>query len=79
MTVVTIKKVDETTISVDSDTKGVLNELSDFFSFYAPGYRYDKRFQNHIWDGRIRLVNIRASTAPQGLTSNIIKFCSDRG
>ena len=79
MSTLTIKKIDETTISVSSDTKGVINELSDFFSFYAPGYKYDKRFQNHIWDGRIRLVNLRTETAPQGLTSNIIKFCNDRG
>lgn len=79
MSTLTIKKIDETTISVSSDTKGVINELSDFFSFYAPGYKYDKRFQNHIWDGKIRLVNLRTETAPQGLTSNIIKFCNDRG
>lgn len=79
MSTLTIKKIDETTISISSDTKGVINELSDFFSFYAPGYKYDKRFQNHIWDGKIRLVNLRTETAPQGLTSNIIKFCNDRG
>lgn len=77
MSEIYIKKIDETTMLVDGD-RGALQEMSDYFSFMADGYRYAKAFRNHMWDGRIRLVNLRNSTTLVGLYAHIIKFCADR-
>ena len=37
---------------------GIANELSDFFSFFVPGYKYMPAFRNKVWDGKIRLFNV---------------------
>ncbi len=72
-----IKKIDETTMLVDGESY-VLRELSDYFSFYSEGWKYDKRVRNHLWDGKIRLVNLKTKTTLVGLYSHIVKFCADR-
>ena len=77
MSEIYVKKIDETTMLVDGD-RGALQEMSDYFSFMADGYRYAKAFRNHMWDGRIRLVNLRNNTTLVGLYAHIIKFCADR-
>lgn len=78
MTTLYVKKINETTLKFACDDVGVHYELSDYFSFYAPGYKYDPRFKNHIWDGKIHLANATKQTAPVGLRQQIQKFCTDR-
>ena len=78
MTTLYVKKIDETTLKFACDDVGVHYELSDYFRFYAPGYKYDPRFRNHLWNGKIMLVSASKQTAPVGLRQQIQKFCTDR-
>jgi hypothetical protein len=68
--------VNETYIKVDC-SNGIKKELSDFFSFFAPGYKFMPLYKNKIWDGKIRLFESN-STIYLGLLSYLTAFCKDR-
>lgn len=72
------KKINETYIQLASDDYSILKELSDYYSFYAEGYRFNPKFRNGMWNGQIKLVNLRAMTTLTGLIPSIAKFCADR-
>ena len=57
-TIIKIKKKNHAMIVIDSEPS-VLNELSDFFTFYVPGYKFMPAYKNKVWDGKIRLFDIR--------------------
>ena len=73
---VTLSKVNETFIRVEC-SGGVRQELNEFFSFYAPGYKFMPLYKNRMWDGKIRLFN-KNSTMYAGLLPYIASFCRDR-
>lgn len=54
-------------------------ELSEEFTFYAPGYKFSPKFRNKVWDGKIRLVNSMTGVCYAGLAKRIKKFCDTRG
>ena len=73
---VTLSKVNETFIKVEC-SGGIRQELNEFFSFYAPGYKFMPLYKNRMWDGKIRLFN-KNSTMYSGLLPYITSFCKDR-
>ena len=79
MSTVFVKKIDESHIKFDSDDRGVLMEMNDYFSFFAPGYKFSPQYQRHFWDGKTRLCNMHTHTALLGLRSRIKDFCLKRG
>lgn len=79
MTTVYVKKINESNMMFDSDEQGVIYEISEAFSFFAPGYKYDRRFRNHMWDGRIHLANARTRLMPLGLIGELKRFCEHYG
>jgi superfamily II DNA or RNA helicase len=68
----------ETFIQIRFDDYGVEQELSDYFTFFAPGYRYMQKFKNKMWDGKIRLYNQRSKTIYKGLLTDVMKFLKNR-
>lgn len=54
-------------------------ELSEEFTYYAPGYKFSPKFRNKVWDGKIRLVNSMTGLCYAGLARRIKKFCDTRG
>lgn len=77
MDTITIKHLDNINLGILCDTDQKL-ELKDFFSFYAHGYKYDKRYRDGKWDGKISLFNLKTQKLPIGLLYKIKKFCDDR-
>lgn len=75
MTTVYVKKINESNMMFDSDEQGVIYEISEAFSFFAPGYKYDRRYRNSIWDGRIHLANAKTRLMPLGLIDELKRFC----
>lgn len=57
---------------------GIANELSDFFSFYVPGYKFMPAYKNRVWDGKIRLFNIQKMELPVGLYPFLSEFVKPR-
>lgn len=58
---------------------GFAYELSDYFSFYVPGYRYMPAYKNKVWDGKIKLFNRMTGELNAGLYVYLVKFCQERG
>lgn len=54
---------------------GILMELSDQLTFFKDNYKYDPKFRNRLWDGKIRLVNRMTRLVYAGLAQKIKKFC----
>lgn len=57
----------------------IAQELSEFFTFFVPGYQFVPAFRNRVWDGKIRLFNLQVSTLYLGLLDYVETFCESRG
>ena len=62
---------------VDCD-RGPAQELSEYFSFYVPGYKFMPAYRNKVWDGKIRLYNSLTNELNAGLFHYLRKFCAER-
>lgn len=56
----------------------VAEGLKDYFSFRPPGYQYDKRFKNRVWDGYIRIFSPWKRVLYVGLLGYLLKYAKDR-
>lgn len=72
-----LKFVDYTNMKIIAD-QGIIQELSDKFTFEVPGAKFSPRVKMKIWDGKIALINRLSSTTLMGLASRIKKFCDER-
>jgi superfamily II DNA or RNA helicase len=59
--------------------KHLAKELSEYFTFFVPGYQFTPAFRNRIWDGKIRLLDLRTNTLYLGLLAYVQTFCNERG
>jgi len=73
----TIELVDYSMLYIDCD-RGIAQELSEYFSFYVPGYKYMPAYRNKVWDGKIRLFNGMTYEISAGLYTHIQKFATER-
>ena len=58
---------------------GLAAELSDYFSFFVPGYKFMPAYKNKVWDGKIKLFNRMNGELNAGLYVYMIKFAAERG
>lgn len=70
-------ELNEALIKVECD-RGFAQELSDYFTFHVPGYQFMPAYRNRIWDGKVRLLDLRTMTIYRGLIPYIQKFCEER-
>jgi len=75
---VTILKHDEAYHRIACEP-GVASELSEYFSFYVPGYQFMPAYRNRLWDGRIRLFQPLTGLLYAGLDAYVERFCDERG
>ena len=54
----------------------IRRELSDFFSFEVPGYRFTPQFRNRVWDGKIRLYSYATGQMYVGLYPYLKDWCN---
>ena len=78
MSDVHLKFIDRVHIKVCAESSTIM-ELSDQFTFYAEGYKFNPKYRARMWDGKIRLINNLAGTCYAGLAQRIKKFCDSRG
>lgn len=62
-------------IECESD---VAYELSEYFTFFVPGYKFMPAYRNKMWDGKIRLFNPMTRLLYAGVINHVIKFCNER-
>ena len=74
-----VSKKDESKIYLRSDDSGILMEISEYFTFFAEGYKWMPAYRNKLWDGKLRLYDYRSQTLPFGLLARVAEFCQERG
>jgi len=67
----------ETYVRLKSDDHGILQDMAEYFTFYVPGYKYMPSFRNKMWDGKLRILNLRGNLIYKGLLEEIFKFCKN--
>lgn len=68
----------QTHIHLQTDDSGIAQEVYEFFTFFAPGYKFMPLYKNKLWDGKIRLFNLRTRLLPRGLLYHLTEFCKSR-
>tara|TARA_Y100000389_G_scaffold194455_1_gene224483 strand:- start:26552 stop:28036 length:1485 start_codon:yes stop_codon:yes gene_type:complete len=71
-----LEKKDEVYLSVEAESD-IRRELSEFFTFEVPGYKFMPQYRNRYWDGKIRLFKYASGEIYYGLLPYIRKFCED--
>lgn len=72
-----IRNVNEAYVGIVCDD-GVAYELRENFTFQVPGYQFTPQYKARLWDGKIRLFDIRTKQLYRGLVPYIAKFCEER-
>jgi len=72
-----ISKKDEVYAKITCE-KHIAKELSEFFTFFVPGYQFVPAYRSRIWDGKIRLFNLQNNQIYLGLLPYIEEFCKER-
>ena len=72
-----IKKLNDVYIQIDCDS-GIARELSEYFSFFVPGYQFMPAYKMRMWSGKIQLFNLMNYTMYFGLVPYLKEFCKSR-
>ena len=72
-----IVKVNEVYAKINCE-RHVAKELSEFFTFYVPGYQFVPAYRNRIWDGKIRLFNLTTQQIYLGMIPYVKEFAEER-
>ena len=73
-----VRKKNEAHIVLESDDSGILRELSEYFTFYVEGYKFMPAYRNKMWDGKVRLFDMRSQQLPFGLLGQVAEFAKSR-
>ena len=73
-----IEKKNEVYITIECESD-VQREISEFFTFYVPGYKFMPAFRNRMWDGKIRLFSQKTKEIYFGLYPYVKAFAEERG
>lgn len=74
---ISISNINEVYVRVSCD-ESISHELREFFTFHVPGYQFTPQFRAKLWDGKIRLFDLRNRQIYRGLVPYIAKFCEER-
>ena len=74
---IVITNINEVYVKVTCD-EGVSYELREHFTFLVPGYQFTPQYRSKLWDGKVRLFDLRTYQIYRGLVPYIVKFCEDR-
>jgi superfamily II DNA or RNA helicase len=73
-----VKKVDDVSMKILCEDRGILKEISQFFTFTVPGAEHMPAYKKRRWDGKIKLFSIHTQELPVGLYDYLVHFCSAR-
>ena len=70
MEIIRVKKKNEVFLHIETEPS-IEQELAEHFCFYVPGYKFMPAYRNRMWDGKIRLFDLRYKTLYGGLLEYI--------
>ena len=74
-----ISKKNEVYLVLDDLDPSTKQELTEFFTFEVPGFKFMPMYRNRMWDGKIRLFSPATGQIYVGLLSYIKNYCSRNG
>ena len=74
---IVVGKLNETFLQISCE-RHISQELNEFFAFQVPGYQFMPQYRNKIWDGKIRLYNVKTQQLYMGLYDHLMKFAMQR-
>ena len=77
MEIIRVKKKNEVFLHIETEPS-IEQELAEHFCFYVPGYKFMPAYRNRMWDGKIRLFDLRYKTLYGGLLEYIKEFAESR-
>lgn len=78
MEIIKVRKKNHAYLHVEA-SPSVMNEITDFFTFFANNYKFDPRYKKKHWDGKIRLYNSRDKKLYIGLYRYLQEFANTEG
>ena len=76
MTVI-VEKKNDVYLTIDAEPN-VAREMSEFFTFEVPGFKFMPAYRNRVWDGKIRLFSQKTKEMYLGLFPYIKAYCEER-
>ncbi len=76
MTVI-VEKKNDVYLTIDAEPN-VAREMSEFFTFEVPGFKFMPAYRNRVWDGKIRLFSQKTKEMYLGLYPYIKAYCEER-
>jgi superfamily II DNA or RNA helicase len=74
-----ISKKNEVYLVLDEMTDSTRQELTEFFTFEVPGFKFMPMYRNRMWDGKIRLFSPATGEIYVGLLEYVKGFCQKNG
>jgi superfamily II DNA or RNA helicase len=71
-----IDKKNEVYLKIEAE-EAIRRDLSQYFTFEVPGYKFTPQFRNRFWDGKIRLFSYATGQIYAGLYPYVVKWCQD--
>jgi superfamily II DNA or RNA helicase len=78
MDIIKVRKKNHAFLHIEA-SPSVMNELTDFFTFYVPGYKFMPAYKNKFWDGKVRLYDSRTKELYSGLYKYLNEFAAAEG
>ena len=72
-----VSKINEVYLVLSDLDPSTSQELSEFFTFEVPGFKFMPMYRNRMWDGKIRLFSPATGEIYVGLLPYIKKFCEN--
>ena len=73
VTDIVIHKKDDVFLKIECEAS-IAHDLSDYFTFKVPGYRFMPAYRSRAWDGKIRLFNAISAELYVGLLPYVVEF-----
>ena len=72
-----VEKKNDVYLTIDAEPN-VARELSEFFTFEVPGFKFMPAYRNRVWDGKIRLFSQKTKEMYLGLFPYIKQYAEER-
>jgi superfamily II DNA or RNA helicase len=77
LTDIIVHKKDDVYLNIECEAH-IAHDLSDFFTFRVPGYKFMPAYRSRVWDGKIRLFNAFGGELYVGLLPYVEEFAERR-
>ena len=77
MSDIVVHQKDDVYLNIECEA-GLAHDLSDFFTFKVPGYKFMPAYRSRAWDGKIRLFSAFGGELYVGLLPYVVEFAERR-